>query len=104
MRVLIVGVGSRGDVAPYVGLGQRLQNAGCQVAIATHDTFADMVGEIGLEWRRLSGDSRSLIRARMQRESMTEAARRRATIDLDYAGAKGLVRLLNQAIARCEAP
>jgi UDP:flavonoid glycosyltransferase YjiC (YdhE family) len=79
MRVLIVGVGSRGDVAPYVGLGQRLQRAGCQVAVATHDTFADMVREIGLEWRRLSGDSRSLIRARMQPGS--EADRRRATID-----------------------
>jgi sterol 3beta-glucosyltransferase len=79
MRVLIVGVGSRGDVAPYVGLGRRLQRAGCDVAIATHDTFAEMVGEIGLEWRRLSGDTRSLIRVRMQPGS--EAASRTATHD-----------------------
>jgi sterol 3beta-glucosyltransferase len=79
MRVLVVAVGSRGDVAPYVGLGQRLQQAGCRVAIATHDTFADMVGATGLEWRRLSGDTRSLIRARMVPGS--EADRRRATVD-----------------------
>jgi sterol 3beta-glucosyltransferase len=61
-----VGVGSRGDVAPYVGLGRRLQDAGCQVAVATHDTFAAMVGEVGLEWRWLPGDPRSLIQARMR--------------------------------------
>ena len=63
---MIVGVGSRGDVAPYVGLGRRLQEAGCAVAVATHDTFAALVGEAGLEWRRLPGDPRSLIRARMR--------------------------------------
>jgi UDP:flavonoid glycosyltransferase YjiC (YdhE family) len=34
-----VGVGSRGDVAPYVGLGHGPQQRGCQVAIATHDEF-----------------------------------------------------------------
>ncbi|WP_432842923.1 glycosyltransferase [Dactylosporangium sp. CA-092794] len=51
MRVLIAGAGSRGDAAPYLGLGQRLQSAGCRVASATHDEFADMVRAIGLEWR-----------------------------------------------------
>ena len=49
VRVLIVGVGSRGDVAPYVGLGRRLQDSGCDVAIATHATFAAMVGDAGSE-------------------------------------------------------
>jgi UDP:flavonoid glycosyltransferase YjiC (YdhE family) len=32
MRVLIVTAGSRGDVAPFTGLGRRLQQAGHQVA------------------------------------------------------------------------
>lgn len=63
MRVLIVGVGSRGGVAPYVGLGHRLQEGGCQVAVATHDTFADMVREAGLEWLRMSCDKESHRRA-----------------------------------------
>jgi sterol 3beta-glucosyltransferase len=80
MRVLIVGVGSRGDVAPFVGLAQRLQQGGCQVAIATHETFADMVRETGLEWRRVSGDAQSLIRI-MMRHPSGETARRRAIAD-----------------------
>jgi len=80
MRVLIVAVGSRGDVAPYVGLGRRLQESGHQVAIATHENFADLVREVGLEWRRLSGDAPALIRSRMQSGS-SEPTRRRATSD-----------------------
>ncbi|MDQ3901832.1 MAG: glycosyltransferase [Actinomycetota bacterium] len=110
MRVLIVGVGSRGDVAPYVGLGQRLQRAGCQVAIATHSAFTDMVRDVGLEWRALSGDTRSLIRARMQPGS--EAVRRRAVInfvsgigdDLVHAAALGtdvILTCLGQAPLSC---
>jgi sterol 3beta-glucosyltransferase len=40
MRVLIVTVGSRGDVAPFTGLGSALQAAGHQVTIATYGMFA----------------------------------------------------------------
>ncbi len=80
MRVLIVGVGSRGDVAPFVGLGQRLQSGGCQVAIATHETFAGMVRAAGLEWRPVSGDAQSLIRIMMRHRS-GETARRQGIAD-----------------------
>ncbi|WP_433286271.1 glycosyltransferase [Pseudonocardia sp. CA-142604] len=64
MRVLIVTAGSRGDVAPFTGLGQRLQQAGHQVAVAAHDRFADLVRECGLEHRVLPGDPLDLVRAR----------------------------------------
>ena len=64
MRVLIVTAGSRGDVAPFTGLGQRLQQAGHQVALAAHGRFADLVRECGLEYRALPGDPVELVRAR----------------------------------------
>lgn len=64
MRVLIVTAGSRGDVAPFTGLGQRLQQAGHHVAIAAHGRFAELVGECGLEYRALPGDPVELTRAR----------------------------------------
>ena len=64
MRILIVTAGSRGDVAPFTGLGQRLQQAGHQVALAAHDRFADLVRECGLEHRALPGDPVELVRAR----------------------------------------
>jgi sterol 3beta-glucosyltransferase len=64
MRILIVTAGSRGDVAPFTGLGQRLQEAGHQVALAAHGRFADLVRECGLEYRALPGDPVQLVRAR----------------------------------------
>ena len=74
MRILIVTAGSRGDVAPYTGLGRRLQQAGHQVALAAHDRFADPVRECGLEHRALPGDPVELVRARTAAPS-PEAAR-----------------------------
>lgn len=64
MRVLIVTAGSRGDVAPYTGLGRRLQQAGHDVAIAAHGLFADLVRDCGAEYRSLPGDPVELTRAR----------------------------------------
>jgi UDP:flavonoid glycosyltransferase YjiC (YdhE family) len=46
-------------VAPYTGLGVRLRTAGHQVAVATHDTFADLVTGAGLEFRPVGGDLRA---------------------------------------------
>jgi sterol 3beta-glucosyltransferase len=73
MRILIVTAGSRGDVAPFTGLGQRLQQAGHQVAVAAHDRFADLVRENGLEHRELPGDPVELTRARTAAPSLEEA-------------------------------
>ncbi|MEV6975964.1 glycosyltransferase [Kitasatospora sp. NPDC093806] len=59
MRILIATAGSRGDVAPFTGLGARLAAAGHQVALATHTTFADSVRAAGLEFRPLPVDPRA---------------------------------------------
>ncbi|MFJ9691046.1 glycosyltransferase [Kitasatospora sp. NPDC101183] len=59
MRILIATAGSRGDVAPFTGLGVRLRAAGHQVAVATHDTFAEAVRDAGLEFRPLPVDPRA---------------------------------------------
>ncbi|MGF1426906.1 glycosyltransferase [Kitasatospora sp. LaBMicrA B282] len=56
MRILIATAGSRGDVAPYTGLGDRLRRAGHQVGIATHQRFAATVTGAGLEFQPLPVD------------------------------------------------
>ncbi|YCK38406.1 glycosyltransferase [Actinomadura sp. ATCC 39365] len=63
MRVLIVGVGTRGDVAPYTGLGVRLRDAGHEVAIACHQPHAALVTGAGLEHRDIPGDPLPLLPA-----------------------------------------
>ncbi len=85
MRILIVTAGSRGDVAPFTGLGQRLQQAGHQVALAAHGRFAELVRECGLEYRALPGDPVELVRARTAAPS-PEAARSVFAAFLDELG------------------
>jgi len=85
MRILIVTAGSRGDVAPFTGLGRRLQQAGHQVALAAHGRFADLVRECGLEYRALPGDPVELVRARTAAPS-PEAARSVFAAFLDELG------------------
>ncbi|MEU1033623.1 glycosyltransferase [Streptomyces mirabilis] len=74
MRILIAAAGSRGDVAPYTGLGAELRRAGCDVVLATTDTFAPLVRDAGLEFRSLPADLRARGGATGKRELMRTAA------------------------------
>jgi UDP:flavonoid glycosyltransferase YjiC (YdhE family) len=53
---VIVAFGSRGDVAPFTGLGAQLRQAGHEVAIAALGPFENLVTEAGLEFRLLDVD------------------------------------------------
>ncbi|MFL0179021.1 glycosyltransferase [Mycobacterium sp. SMC-15] len=55
-RVVIVAVGSRGDVAPLTGLGVALRQAGHRVSIAAYTPFADMITKCSLAFRELPAD------------------------------------------------
>ncbi|MFI2609547.1 glycosyltransferase [Kitasatospora sp. NPDC018619] len=72
MRILIVTTGSRGDVAPFTGLGRRLVEAGHRVAVVAHSTFTTLVESSGLEHRLLPGDPEQLIRDRARATSQEE--------------------------------
>lgn len=74
MRILIAAAGSRGDVAPYTGLGSELCRAGYDVTLATTDTFAPLVRDAGLEFRSLPTDTRARGGVTGKRELMRTAA------------------------------
>lgn len=61
MRIVIVTIGTRGDVQPYVALAQGLIRAGHAVAICTHPTFREFVATHGVEFAPLAGDIRELL-------------------------------------------
>lgn len=52
-RVVIIAIGSRGDVAPLTGVGVALQQAGHTVSIAAYTPFADTITACGLGFRDL---------------------------------------------------
>lgn len=61
MRILILTVGSRGDVQPYVALGAALRARGHAVTLCTGRGFEDMIDAHGLEAAPLSDNSRALV-------------------------------------------
>ncbi|KAF8061758.1 UDP-Glycosyltransferase/glycogen phosphorylase [Lyophyllum atratum] len=61
MNIVIMIVGSRGDVQPYVALGQHLAKDGHRIRIATHETFRSFVTEAGLEFFDIGGNPQDLM-------------------------------------------
>lgn len=60
MRVTVIAIGSRGDVQPYVALGEGLAEAGYEVRIATHEPFAPLLEGRGLEFYQVGEDPAEL--------------------------------------------
>ena len=61
LNIVIQVVGSRGDVQPFLALGNELQLHGHRVRVATHDVFADFVQKAGLEFYPIGGDPAALM-------------------------------------------
>jgi sterol 3beta-glucosyltransferase len=61
VNILILTVGSRGDVQPYVALGRGLRTAGHTVAVATNVRFEAFVTGNGLGYAPLSDDLTALL-------------------------------------------
>ncbi|MFC9283030.1 glycosyltransferase [Streptomyces collinus] len=93
MRILIITAGSRGDVAPYTGLGRRLRDAGHQVTVAAHPSFEALVAGCGLDHRPIPGDPQQLI------HDWARATSREETRALTRAYADGLADGVAQAVA-----
>ncbi|MFC5216423.1 glycosyltransferase [Streptomyces coerulescens] len=74
MRILIAAAGSRGDVAPYTGLGAGLREAGHEVTVATTDSFAPLVREAGLGFRSLPTRPQAQQGVESRRELLCTAA------------------------------
>ncbi|PUZ69385.1 hypothetical protein GQ55_2G103500 [Panicum hallii var. hallii] len=60
MQIVMLIVGTRGDVQPFIAIGKRLQNYGHRVRLATHANFKDFVMATGLEFYPLGGDPKVL--------------------------------------------
>ncbi|KAK3293855.1 uncharacterized protein B0H64DRAFT_433147 [Chaetomium fimeti] len=61
LNVLIQVVGSRGDVQPFIALGNELQTYGHRVRLATHNVFEDFVRKAKLEFYPIGGDPSELM-------------------------------------------
>ncbi|KAI7982583.1 Sterol 3-beta-glucosyltransferase UGT80A2 [Camellia lanceoleosa] len=60
LQIVILIVGTRGDVQTFIAIGKRLQDYGHHVRLATHSNFKDFVLTAGLEFYPLGGDPKIL--------------------------------------------
>ncbi|MEX3008493.1 glycosyltransferase [Hoeflea sp. TYP-13] len=61
MKILILTIGSRGDVQPYVALGQGLKATGHEVTLATCERFRGFIEDRGLNYGFISDDLLKII-------------------------------------------
>ncbi len=59
VRVAIMTAGSRGDVAPFTGLGHGLARAGHEVTLVTHERFEPLATRAGIGFHALPLDPRA---------------------------------------------
>ncbi|CAM6119336.1 unnamed protein product [Calypogeia fissa] len=60
LQIVMLIVGTRGDVQPFVAIGKHLQEYGHRVRLATHTNFREFVMTAGLEFYPLGGDPKVL--------------------------------------------
>lgn len=60
LKIVILVVGTRGDVQPFIALAKRLQEFGHYVRLATHANFRTFVKSAGIDFYPLGGDPRIL--------------------------------------------
>lgn len=61
MDILLITIGSHGDVHPFIGIGRALTARGHRVRVGTNEYFATLVERAGLEFLQL-GDSQTFAR------------------------------------------
>ena len=70
MNILIITLGSRGDVQPYVALGKGLKSAGHDVTICTCSSFESFITEHDLNYGYMNDDFIKLVDSEAGRKAM----------------------------------
>ncbi|MEX0297831.1 MAG: glycosyltransferase, partial [Kordiimonas sp.] len=90
MKVLIVTLGSRGDVQPYVALGKALSNRGHEVTICTCRTFEVFIKDNGIKYAHMNDGFVELLESDQGRDALNN-------LNGVWGGLKGMIKLLKKA-------
>ena len=85
LNIVIQVVGSRGDVQPFIALGDELRRYGHRVRLATHDMFQDLVrgSGSGLEFYPIGGNPSELMAYMVNHTSKLGSFSSATKIDFD---------------------
>ncbi|XP_047967256.1 sterol 3-beta-glucosyltransferase UGT80A2-like isoform X2 [Salvia hispanica] len=99
LQIVMLIVGTRGDVQPFVAIGKRLQADGHRVRLATHSNFKDFVLTSGLEFYPLGGDPKVLAAYMVKNKGFLPSGP--SEIQIQRSQIKEIIFSLHQA---CKAP
>ncbi|MCP9976116.1 glycosyltransferase [Streptomyces somaliensis] len=105
MRVVLMTAGSRGDVAPYTGLGAGLVRGGHDVTLAAHGVFEPLVAGSGVRFHALPVDPRAELhsgRGRRLHDSRTGAGKLVRLASLARAAADDMTASLVEAARQAD--
>ncbi|MCC7206929.1 MAG: glycosyltransferase family 1 protein [Anaerolineae bacterium] len=72
MRTVLLALGSRGDVQPFVALGKGLRAAGHAVRVATHGDYESLVRAHGLDFAPVKGNVQEVVESEAMRELLAK--------------------------------
>ncbi len=90
MKALIVTLGSRGDVQPYVALGKALIGRGHEVTICTCRTFEGFIRDHGIGYVHMNDGFVELLESDQGRDALNN-------LNGIWGGLKGMIRLLKKS-------
>jgi sterol 3beta-glucosyltransferase len=72
MHLLLMSLGTRGDIQPFVALGKALQRSRHEVTLCTSSGFEPWIREHGLGYAHLNNDILDLVNSEAGREAMEQ--------------------------------
>jgi len=103
MQVAIITIGTRGDIQPYIALGQGLQAAGYEVKVVTFQAFESFVRSSGLDFAAVSGDLASLMTMDWTQSQIESGGKSMGSLGRVAQDAEGLlVQLMTDCLQACQ--
>ena len=102
MRIVLFATGSRGDVEPYVALGQGLLRAGHEVRLVTHEDFQTVVQSHGLEFWPIAGKVQEIVQSREMRDRLEGGSFLAIMAQMAKEAQRGALALAEVGLAACK--
>ncbi|MBD2183438.1 glycosyltransferase family 1 protein [Planktothrix sp. FACHB-1355] len=102
MHILIIALGSRGDVQPYVALGKGLKEAGHVVRLITYKNFEMLVSSCGLEFWPVKGNVQEIIESKEMRELLEKGNFLAITSRTAKEAQRTTINLAEEGLAACQ--
>ncbi|MGD8474873.1 MAG: glycosyltransferase, partial [Anaerolineae bacterium] len=102
MRIVILATGSRGDVEPYVALGEGLLRAGHVVRLVTHEDFEAVVQSHGLEFWPIAGKVQAIVQAPEMRGRLEGGSFLAVMAQMAKEAQRGALALAEVGLAACQ--